>query len=991
VALYHSTPSSFTTPTAGTQSVSFALPSAPTGGFTSGTITRVYQDNNVNWSEGFSTASGTDAYNASSAHQCPFPANAGDGTTKTQTVSLTTQQLADLTAGASTTFACTVNHSTRLVPANVYSDLYLTLTPGSGGTTTVSGTAAMVGEAALSAAGTVSPVVTGTAAMVGEAALTPSGTVIVPATAQETGVGSLGAVGLVVVPGTFWGTGYQSIPTAPANDLTDPSGADRYVSSGSGSAACTTLVDFGAAVTLSTLNWQDGTASTYTALWEHSTDLVSWTGVTMPAPPVPSGSFAWGSRTLMLGAPVSARYWRLSVKDTPGGAAIGQAGIRQLTLVDNTGATTHPSGSFASAEGSFTISGVYQRIGNGTELRRKAWVTLFIKTARGPRKLANAHGQPGTYCSDGDISFVQTQTDCNGAYSFTLRGCIIMAAMAIGKYILNPVWDPDCSFDDVDQRLKSKQFIPDPATEPAYRCCTPGPTHWIYPPHYKDATGGAGGIGAPGYYAQDLFFQQLDTTDATALISYSGGTTPCGEIDFSQNGIIARQNIPYCFQYWKAPGWGMYSNFPAATPLSGTFGFDFHDGPDSHSLAMTTWITKNGKYYRVLNAVYSVVDNCGNTESTQLDAQGLYAHTSVIDWPTVTSITLTSALPDCSFTDGYPGSNPNVYGPYDAGSWGPVPTWIYGSDLAPLLSGCVCSILTPAVFIEDCSSTSTPLRADVFPVTRTLGVAWVNAAGMLLTAVHRGPLAYAANSAQGWEATQILEGANASAPGYQFLRNGRAYVDYQLSTVGKYRTNDRQGAGPASAWSATTRQFNSGAAAAGRSPFEDFRFVLSTGGSPTWQLLTSRDNRGDSWLGGGNASAGADGTCCGGAWVGTGYGLLYNTAGSVYYRFNPKPTDWSGVTDISVGSTLTAVGLQRAASGTLVGLLYDPVSQRCRACRSRARGAAGSWELLPFTPTIPKLSTPPALVTLDSALLAVWQTGDQPQFAISYDEGMSWI
>jgi hypothetical protein len=131
----HCTPLPFTPAvglgTPGYQDVSFFIPAAPVGGWI-GTITRVYQDNNAAWDDHFSTLP-NDPYNLSSTHQNSFPPGTGSGTVKTQTYALWPQQIADIIAAAGIGLTGTINHTTTTGPANVYSDLYLTLTEANDG------------------------------------------------------------------------------------------------------------------------------------------------------------------------------------------------------------------------------------------------------------------------------------------------------------------------------------------------------------------------------------------------------------------------------------------------------------------------------------------------------------------------------------------------------------------------------------------------------------------------------------------------------------------------------------------------------------------------------------------------------------------------------------------------------------------------------------------------------------------------------------------
>lgn len=882
----------------------------PAGTYIAGTITRQFVDNNPFWSEAFSTAGGSDPYNLSSSHQCFFAPDTGDAATHIEAIALTAQQIADINAAAGGTLTGSLNHTTTGGPAPNYGDFYLTLTVGT----------------------------------------PPPGT-----------------------PGTFFAPGYQSIPTTPADAILEVAGTDRFVVGAHGSADLSILINLGAPASVGSIDWQDGTAHTYTGLWEHSNDAASWSPVSMPAPPTPTGVFQWTPQSLTLGSPVTAQYWRLSVQDAPGGATIGQAGVKEAQLKDpGTSAPVRPVGSYC-RDAAFTLSGHWHRYG-GTIPHKNAWLTLFYKTCKSPVRQANAHRQPGTYCANGDLQRMSVQTDCTGAFSFAPVGSILAAGLAYGQWIENPDYDPDADLTGLpaDQVARlSNQFLLDPATAGQYGCCTFSGSSgtWTYPAGYTSS------LPSGGTVTSNIYSQGGTMTDASNV--GSAYQTPCG--DAQVNGAYSRQNAAV-FQLWQIGTLDTTQSYP----LSGAFTLDFRDNTASVPNEFYTYITKNGKWYSVSNVALTVTDGCGASDSLTSFTGAL----STVDWPNLASITVTSTIPPCGFADGYPSpDDPNIRGPISS----PVPQngrrlWNLGSALDPLLTGCVGSAYATVVVLADCSSTATPSRADVFEGTRTLGVAWVNAAGKLLTAVHRAPLANIGDSATGWEANQTIEAVNAASPGYQFLHTGRAYLDYQLSSANRYRTNDMQGAGPATNWSAAAAQSVVGAAAAGRSPLGDWRFVLS---GTTWQFLLCNDNRGAGWSLV-TAASGATGSGCGGAWLGTGFGLLFNRAsdGHAVFRKTQKPDDWSGATSIDTGSSLTVAGLVMTPTGTLLGLLWNPSTKRSRAIRSRDRGA--TWELGIISEIIPALDTPPALTHLDFAAIACWQTGDQPLFAVSVNEGDSW-
>jgi hypothetical protein len=113
--------------------VSFLIPAAPPGGYTSGTIRRVYVDNAfANWNEAFSTRS-SDVVITGSTHEAAFPQDNNSGTTKTETVALTAQQIADINAAAGTNMSCVMLHTTTTLPGSTYNSLVLTLLPNNDG------------------------------------------------------------------------------------------------------------------------------------------------------------------------------------------------------------------------------------------------------------------------------------------------------------------------------------------------------------------------------------------------------------------------------------------------------------------------------------------------------------------------------------------------------------------------------------------------------------------------------------------------------------------------------------------------------------------------------------------------------------------------------------------------------------------------------------------------------------------------------------------
>lgn len=162
-------------------------------------------------------------------------------------------------------------------------------------------------------------------------------------------------------------------------------------------------------------------------------------------------------------------------------------------------------------------------------------------------------------------------------------------------------------------------------------------------------------------------------------------------------------------------------------------------------------------------------------------------------------------------------------------------------------------------------------------------------------------------------------------------------------------------------------------------------------GSGNIEFSQCRDGRGDEWTTPVTAANGARGVYCGGAFLGNGYGLLWrrDADGVIYWKTSGDATTWAAGNGTATTLTGTPVSLTRTHAGLLVGLLWDSTSKRCRAARSADRGVTWQQDTSDIV-QIPALDTPPVLVSLAHAALAVWTAGDQPLFACSVDGGLSW-
>lgn len=276
------------------------------------------------------------------------------------------------------------------------------------------------------------------------------------------------------------------------------------------------------------------------------------------------------------------------------------------------------------------------------------------------------------------------------------------------------------------------------------------------------------------------------------------------------------------------------------------------------------------------------------------------------------------------------------------------------------------------------------LDADLFD--DVLALAWIDpTTGKLYSAVHRAPIANIGNGTQGWEAPQPVEAANCANPlGLLFLPNSRLYLSYELSGAQVWRSHDAHGGSGSPNWSASASAGQS-IACKGRSGSTGW---IVQSGAPL-AYARSQDLTGAEWTGGILAVGGAVGI--GVAWVQQGLVMLYNDAAGGFHRAliaNPEAV-WPAATAVS-GLAGQLVDLKCASHGALVGLLWDwDGTKTFKACRSRDLGQTWEMDDSPIA-AIPALDIPPALVTQEHYVFAVWTAGNAPAFACTQDAGRTW-
>lgn len=662
-----------------------------------------------------------------------------------------------------------------------------------------------------------------------------------------------------------------------------------------------------------------------------------------------------------------------------------------------TGSESTGCAGYCSATGSFTLSGTIKK--PTTIPYEQVTLTLIYKVCDAPNLKAygpNDYSFSGFYCSDGHLVATQTTTDCNGNYSFTVSGSILGAALLWGGW--------------------TKQS----------GGCRAGATFTLDDPtHYGCSVPTWSGVGSALPTVGSM--GRADLNDSSDWTQGGLGFDLCG--GYSSTAYLCEALPASAYVIWGSAPKGYTSSPNGSNPgafcqvannLSGSYGLNITGGSTAHLRAI---IQKNGRYWFANNVNITVTDSCGKTEThttggtidtylcggitTQVwHTDGWFA-LDTIDWFNMNSLTINSGIPaGCSGgcankQDGssYNGDGPpsvDCGGPYTgrlSGAGGYCDAIVTASDFSQLASLCRTKGATIGVIIKDCTGTvALKQQADTF--RETLALAWITTGNALKVAVHNAPFANIGDGTNGWEATATIEAANADDLGLVFLPDGTAYLSYALSGAAKYRTNLKLANGVAGDWSASATPSPAvnriSANFRGQGKGSKFRASGNAGAGDIY-LSECGDRNGATWSTEVAAiSATGYGPFCGGVWLNNGYGLLYTRAADnhILWQKATNPDTWSG-SGTDTGMTGIAVGLEELSSGTLVGLIWDSVSQKCRACRSRDRGTTWEKDGADIA-LIPALSTPPSLTSIGHYLIACMVTGDVPWFVISEDEGATW-
>jgi hypothetical protein len=669
--------------------------------------------------------------------------------------------------------------------------------------------------------------------------------------------------------------------------------------------------------------------------------------------------------------------------------------------------TITPPGDYCAGTGTLTISGCYTRYAehgvSGAVPHENCPITLWYKTCVSPMAAPCAHNPanfeslPGSHiCIDGALAMAQTTTDCSGHYTFSLSGCIIGFLVGPGSFVANPAYT-GCSeaFVPTPPGGFALQWILDPAWAAAFACNAD--THW----KMTDGSGGVttGSNPPGGNLTTAAWIAAEDDPGSGPCVGTYGSSSTCFTCDNSGPGVTGIQNTPM---------WDISAGQYTANPITGNWTVDMWGADVDVSIC---YYIKDGKYYTVAGVGIIVSDSCGNTDMTY-GGSGVAA-TDWYNWVSgsvsLQNWTAGTCSPPINTTFLGPDGVHNllVQGPYDSLYTGQVRIYPNPFSMAGL---CLMTGLSYGVEVQPPCTGAQPERLQADISKDVLAVSWVDTAGgALRTACHRGPSRQIGSSTVGWEATEVVESANADDIGMVFLPNDSLYLTYMLSGTPVYRLNMLFGAG--AGWGAVNSPSPVVArhSASGRGEGQAFRFrALGTSTvNGNLEFSQCRDNRGEQWTGSGSGSGAvvvtdaAQGPWCGGIFVENAYICLYSlaqtvpglaAAGSLCLA---KSVDGGQTWALSyTGFSGQCGGIARTSQGVLVAAVLNntpvlPGLYETGWLQSRNNGDGWSNEFK-YGLTVPALSMPPAIAAQEDIVYTVWVTGDQPQFLASRDGGVSW-
>lgn len=656
---------------------------------------------------------------------------------------------------------------------------------------------------------------------------------------------------------------------------------------------------------------------------------------------------------------------------------------------------------YCGSTGTFTLTGQYRRGRSILIPHENCPLTLFVKRCSGPQKQICAHQTaPGTpyyvgsvdYCADGTIETQSVTTDCSGNYTATVSGSILAVGLAVGVWVGNPAFSCSAPPPTVDPNSTDwLPYIPDPSTAVRYGC-----------PKDIGAEGSAlasgGGLGLP---VGDLYPDEVGgVTDGSNVGGACGFIVPgtiCLACKYTTGSFYVTN--PTTVEVTR-PGDGTVQLQPQS--LDGTYTLDFWE--NFYSAGLVAYYTLDGKYYMVGGVKVHLTDACGLTETVTSDSYPGTAPLETVDWPNISTVTVSNWPGDCSPPINTVFSGPEgplfVSGPYTGPPGPQIPAQT--AQLYPVLEDltrfCISSSMVFGVKLQVCTgAVAERLQADSYG--DILALAWVTG-GALYTACHRSPSRYIGNSTQGWEAAQTVESANADDIGMVFLPNESLYLTYLLSGPAVYRENKSFGAYGAWAPTHTPNPAVARHSASGRGQEQAFRLRALGSASVNGALEFSqcRDNRGALWTDPRTVTSYAQGPYCGGIWLQNGYGALFSLAADVIGVGAAGELMWTESADggetwsapASTGFFGQCSSIVRTAQGIFVACVWGVEgSQNTGFLQSRNNGRGWHNDFV-YGTAVPPLEKPPVLAAIEDTVYCLWVTGDQPQYVASSDGGVSW-
>jgi len=774
-----------------------------------------------------------------------------------------------------------------------------------------------------------------------------------------------------------YASGYGATATNDAVWMIDPANTTGVAFSNSGVASVSVTIDYGVSVTISQFAGTVGYAGTMTDQWEYSTDNITYNALVVTAtntPSVGSGTYTdfyqkWTPNAVT----VTGRYFRYSIKDTPIGSNVGQAGVTNLYGSPGATPVLGASGGIGGLAGGDNLYAgcwkpvqvVYdhsQTFHPGIDLINIVGrdITLYpnnIKVVQiGPTVSVNNIAPTGNYNIGNE--FDGPTATISGMQFGSSDDAVVSNQVGLqhdNRYYYKYRWD---AYWWSQTKIRLGFFLRNFANyfSSAY-------TTIVNNKSYQWTT-----VVYTSYYVKKMGFW-----DITTVVDYYIGRYTILDYTLPQIGT------------------GDTATIPTVQFLNQTSPFE-DPGNDNDPFS---WVTLCNAYG----------DTCPT--GAAVGHWDMYVSTQLLD-----NDTHTAWIPSAPFYNvaGASETSMDITVPCSTGSATPGTVIgiglayanVTGQDIFETCGSSIYGMSATFAIVQDVQcggmvtggpNAQTRRNADTF--LSHIAYAWISgtsATGALKQAIIRNAV-LGSGATAAWESVETIEASNGSDLGLTYLPNGRLYLCYDLSGSKKYRTNDSFGTNGEWSASATPSPAVSRHSATGRGQNQSFRFrALTDSSAGDIEFSQCRDSQGVTWTSPVTAVASvAVGPWCGGVYILDGYGLLYTkqTNSHIYWTDTVDPDTWTGV-GTDTGKIGHVIGATRLSSGVIVAATWDSGTKMTRSLRSRDLG--DTWEMdSSDIGVIPALDTPPALVSIEHYAFLVFQINDIPMFAMSVDGGETWV